>query len=73
MGGTDFLPVFEKIGDIIREHPNVTEVYIVFVTDGQDGRKPQDPEFQNIIQQIQSIARVQTSFLTVGFSRDHDA
>ena len=33
-GGTDFLPVFEKIGQIIREHPNVTEVYIVFVTDG---------------------------------------
>ena len=49
IGGTDFLPVFRRIRDIIHQHPNLTEVHIVFVTDGQDGRHAQDAQFQSII------------------------
>ena len=73
IGGTDFLPVFQYIKKLILEHRNVTEVHVVFVTDGQDGRHAQDPQFQNIIQEIKQIRGVETSFLTIGFSQDHDA
>ena len=38
MGGTDFLPVFSRINEIIRSHQGIEEVYIVFVSDGCDGR-----------------------------------
>ena len=45
----------------------------MFVSDGCDGRGPQDPAFINILEHIKSMARVETTFLTVGFSAHHDA
>ena len=45
----------------------------MFVTDGQDGRRPNDPIFGQVVEQIKSMPDVQTTFLTVGFSQYHDA
>ena len=67
------MPVLEKVSAVIKNHPNVNEVFVMFVTDGQDGRHQSDPHFLRSIQKIQSLIGVETTFLTVGFSCYHDA
>ena len=73
MGGTNFVPVLDKVSEVIKDHPNVNEVFVMFVSDGQDGRQPSDPDTLRSIQKIQSLINVETTFLTVGFSCYHDA
>ena len=75
-GGNYFMPVFRRIMEIIKEHPKVTDVFIMFVSDGQDtfsGMLPTDPSCQSILEQFKSMSGVETTFLTVGLSAHHDA
>ena len=73
MGGTDFLPVFSRINEIIRSHQGIEEVYIVFVSDGQDGRDLKDGEFLKAIENIKTAPGIRSTFLTIGLSAYHDA
>ena len=70
------MPVFRRIMEIIKEHPKVTDIFIMFVSDGQDtfsGMLPTDPSCQSILEQFKSMSGVETTFLTVGLSAHHDA
>ena len=36
-GGTDFMPVFKEIEQILALNPKTDEIVVIFITDGQDG------------------------------------
>ena len=73
MGGTDFLPVFSRINEIIRSHQGIEEVYIVFVSDGCDGRGIENEAFLETISKIKTAPGIRSTFLTIGLSAHHDA
>ena len=70
------MPVFRRIREIIYEHPQATEIFIMFVSDGQDtfdGRRQDDPTMESILDFIKTMPRIETTYLSVGFSAHHDA
>lgn len=77
-GGTNFMNVFEKIEDILRRHKTIKELVVIFITDGQDGyygnsERGRDYEYDLIATRLRNMPNLRCKFLSVGFSRDHDA
>lgn len=70
--------VFVEIEKILRRNPNTEELVVIFITDGQDGYYSDNggnaaEEYQMTSARIQSIPNLRSKFLSVGFSRGHDA
>lgn len=70
--------VFVQIEEILRRNPETEELVVIFITDGQDGyyrRNGADAneEYEMVSARIKSMPNLQTKFLSVGFSRGHDA
>ena len=77
-GGNNFMNVFVTINKILDENPNTEELICVFVTDGQDcdpGHRSEDPnaDYLRVSQELKARPNLRTKFLSVGFSRNHDA
>ena len=70
--------VFVQIEDLLRRNPNTEELVVFFITDGQDGYYSRrggnaEEEYDMISARIKTIPNLRTKFLSVGFSRGHDA
>ena len=70
---------FEKIELLLQNNPNLEELTVMFITDGQDGyfRRPAsftgvDP-YDLVRDRIRAIPGLKSRFLAVGFSSYHDA
>ena len=76
-GGTNFMEVFKEIKRVLRENPDCEDLVVIFITDGQDGyyspNGNRDAEYEQISAEIRSLEKVRSKFLSVGFSRGHDA
>jgi uncharacterized protein with von Willebrand factor type A (vWA) domain len=78
-GGTNFMSVFQKIEILLANNPNLEELTVMFITDGQDGygrRNPgmnADDAYNQVKERIKARPGLKSRFLSVGFSRDHDA
>lgn len=69
--------VFVQIEDLLRRNPNTEELVVIFITDGQDGYYSRQgnasEEYDMVSARIKSMPNLRTKFLSVGFSRGHDA
>ena len=69
--------VFVQIEDLLRRNPNTEELVVIFITDGQDGYYSRhgnaSEEYDMVSARIKSMPNLRTKFLSVGFSRGHDA
>lgn len=70
--------MFKRIKAIIAEHPQLEEIQIMFVTDGQDIHQSYvgnnyDAEISQVIRDIQVVNGIKSQYLTIGFSQHHDA
>lgn len=70
--------VFIEIEKLLKKNPNTEELVVIFITDGQDGYyAPRGgnaaEEYEIISARLKTIPNLRTKFLSVGFSRDHDA
>jgi len=69
--------VFVQIEEVLRRNPNTEELVVIFITDGQDGYYNRngnaEEEYQMLSTRIQSMPNLRSKFLSVGFSRGHDA
>ena len=69
--------VFKRIEKIIDANPELEEIVVIFITDGQDGFRGNEPSeimYQDIATRISSSRPgFSIKYLAVGFSRDHDA
>ena len=79
-GGNNFLLAFQWILELIQKNPGLKELVIIFVTDGKDcmdgyrgGRQKYRDELQDVAMQIKNYAGLTTRFMSIGFSRNHDA
>ena len=77
-GGTNFMNVFTYIQSLLDANPNCEELCCIFITDGQDGYYSQNgrdsrEEYDEVSVNIKSRPNLKTKFLSVGFSRGHDA
>ena len=77
-GGTNFMIVFQRIMEILEQFPNTKEVVVIFITDGEDTLYVKDnpnkyAEFSEIGLQIKTRPNLKSRFMTIGFSRDHQA
>ena len=71
------MEVFKEIKRVLRENPDCEDLVVIFITDGQDGyyspNGNRDAEYEQISAEIRSLEKVRSKFLSVGFSRGHDA
>ena len=68
--------VFRRIVKICDANPELEEMVVIFITDGQDGfqgPEPSEEMYQEIATYISSRPGFSIKYLAVGFSRDHDA
>ena len=70
--------VFVQIEEILRRNPETEELVVIFITDGQDGYYSRNganahEEYEMVSARIKSMPNLTTKFLSVGFSRGHDA
>ena len=70
--------VFVEIEEILRRNPETEELVVIFITDGQDGYYSRNganahEEYEMVSARIKSMPNLTTKFLSVGFSRGHDA
>lgn len=76
-GGTNFMNVFYEIQNLLERKPNLEELVVIFVTDGQDGFRPNfgtsDTHYDDQSNKIRAREELKSKFLCVGFSRGHDA
>ena len=70
--GTNFMSAFRLIENLITANPNLEELVVIFITDGQDGYRHQH-EYQAMSERIKAKPGLRSRFLSVGLSRDHDA
>jgi len=71
------MSVFKEIESILRINPNTEEIVVIFITDGQDGYNSPNGdhkrEYLEISQRMKMNEGLKSKFLSVGFSRGHDA
>jgi len=77
-GGTNFMNVFKYIESLLDANPNTEELVCIFITDGQDGYYRNDggdarADYEAVSAALKSKQNLRTKFLSVGFSRGHDA
>ena len=69
--------VFIQIEELLRQNPNTEELVVIFITDGMDGYYARNgnasEEYELVSARIKSLPNLRTKFLSVGFSRGHDA
>ena len=70
--------VFVQIEDLLKRNPHTEELVVIFITDGQDGYYHRhggnaSAEYDMVSARIKSMPNLRTKFLSVGFSRGHDA
>lgn len=74
---TDFRKVFAWLQDFVNNQcKNVTELTVIFFTDGQDtcnNGAVVDSAFQTMKQQLEQKQQIKSRFLSIGFSASHDA
>ena len=66
------MSAFRLIENVITSNPNLEELVVIFITDGQDGYRHQH-EYQALSERIKARPGLRSRFLAVGLSRDHDA
>lgn len=75
-GSTDFKKVFNWIQKFIKETAGLTEITVIFFTDGQDTCNSNKVVAKALEETQNDLARneqLKSRFLTIGFSQDHDA
>lgn len=67
--------MFDEIDNILAQNPKTEELVVIFITDGQDGymRRYGEGAYDEFTARIKSLPNMNSKFLAVGFSRDHDA
>ena len=66
------MSVFRMLRQLINENNNLEELVVIFITDGQDGYRRMN-EYEEMSEWIKTRPGLRSRFLSVGFSRDHDA
>ncbi len=70
------MEVFKEIQQILKQNPKCEDLVVIFITDGQDGYYSRhgnaQEEYNMISAEIKSLP-MRSKFLSVGFSRGHDA
>jgi hypothetical protein len=61
--------VFRELESIIKENPNVQELEIMWMTDGQASYQENYPS----IGAIKNNPKIKSRYMTIGFSRYHNA
>ena len=77
-GQTNFMIVFQRVLQIIESLPKTKEVAVIFITDGEDtvyanGDPVKMADLGMIGMQIKTRPNLKSRFMTIGFSRDHNA
>ena len=77
-GGTNFMNVFIHIEQLLQQMPHTEELVCIFITDGCDGYyNPRGgdraADYNEVSERIKAIPNLRTKFLSIGFSRGHDA
>lgn len=76
-GGTSFVSAFLKITDICKKYNNnddITELHVVFMTDGQDSsvRNNDYKSIKNLQDDINKYWKKKIMVHTIGFAKEHD-
>ena len=66
------MSVFRMIKQLLNANDKLEELVVIFITDGQDGYRRMH-EYEEMSQWIKARPGLRSRFLSVGFSRDHDA
>ena len=75
-GGTNFKAVFKRIIEFHNSNKELKELVVIFFTDGEDtnNSKPElDKSLELMTTILKSDKNVSSRFLSIGFSRNHDA
>lgn len=72
-GGTAFSSAFNWVNKFIAENRRLKDISIVFFTDGMDGSRQATEDSIKVIKETMNKREVVSRFLTIGFSREHDA
>lgn len=70
--------VFQRILEILEQHPDTREIVVIFITDGEDTLYAKDnpakqAEYAEAGLMIKTKPNMKSRFMTIGFSRDHQA
>ena len=69
-----YLCVFDKIENLLAKHPNIDEITVIFFTDGHaELYRNVEDDYDRANIRLKAHPGLRSRFLTVGFSRDHDA
>jgi hypothetical protein len=69
-----YLCVFYKIELLLARHPNINEITVIFFTDGHAEKyKNVEDGYDRANKRLKAHPGLKSRFLTVGFSRNHDA
>jgi hypothetical protein len=72
-GGTSFGAAFEWINQYTQTHPGIKDISIIFFTDGLDGGRDFTAQQLTQLQNTCTINEIASRYLTIGFSKGHDA
>jgi hypothetical protein len=74
--GTNFVAVFKRITEFHATQKFLKELIVIFFTDGEDTNNPK-PELDKSLELMSTILKsdnnISSRFLSIGFSRNHDA
>jgi hypothetical protein len=75
-GGTNFKAVFQRIMEFHKTNKELRELVVIFFTDGEDTKNAKlelDKSLELLTAILKSDTNVSSRFLSIGFSRNHDA
>jgi len=72
-GGTAFSSAFDCIERFVQRTPGLRDISVIFFTDGQDGNAEYSLQRMNNLNQVMTLRECAYRYLTIGFSRGHDA
>ncbi len=72
-GGTAFSSAFDCIERFVQRTPGLRQVSVIFFTDGQDGNIDLSLQRMQNLNTLMTQREASYRYLTIGFSRDHDA
>lgn len=72
-GGTSFYTCFEYISNFCNQNAGIKDISVIFFTDGQDGDQNRTNTSIDQLSRQLNQREIVNRYLTLGFSRDHDA
>ncbi len=72
-GGTSFGQAFSWVINFVNQTKDLRDISIIFFTDGLDGDQNLTQTNLQLLQNTLNQREISSRFLTIGFSRDHDA